>query len=141
VSLDRGHVGFSLPTFSVTVTQDRLTRFNEAIHPGISSDLAERVPLTFLKVLEGEGGSSRKILEAMEVPLQRILHAEQQFDYFAPIRVGETVTVGRRISEIYEKKGGAIEFIVIESQFTDPVGRRLAASRQVIMLRNRTAVR
>ena len=136
MAIDRRHVGYAFPTFKVTVEPDRLAAFARAIgerDPVYSERIA---PLTFMKVLEGEHGSSRKILEVLGVPLTRVLHAEQQFDYVAPILAGQVVTVSRRVVDLYEKKGGAMEFIVIESVFTSEDAEVLGRSRQVVAVRN-----
>ena len=136
MSIDRGFLGFALQKFTVTISQERLACFAEAIgetKPVLDGDI---VTPTFLKVIEGEGGSSRKILDELHVDLKRILHAEQHFEYFLPVRAGDTITVERRVSDIYEKKDGQMEFIVIESSFSDPAGRLAAKSRQVVLLRN-----
>jgi len=136
MAIDRRHVGYLFPPFTVTVEPARLAAFARAIGEGDPA-YAERVaPLTFMKVLEGEHGSSRKILEVLGVPLTRVLHAEQQFDYVAPILAGQVVTVSRRVVDLYEKKGGAMEFIVIESVFTSEDAEVLGRSRQVVAVRN-----
>lgn len=136
MSIDRTFLGFALPELAVTITPERLARFAEAIgetDPAFGRELA---PPTFLKVVEGEGGSSRKILETLQVDLRRILHAEQQFEYFVPIRAGDTITVRRKVADLYEKKGGEMEFIVIESTFTNAAGKLAARSRQIVLVRN-----
>lgn len=136
MSIDRRHVGFSLPKFTVTIAPERLADFALAIgENGVASELA-LAPPTFLKLIEGEGGSSRRILEELEVDLRRVLHAEQQFEYYAPLRVGDSVMVERRVAEIYEKKGGEMEFIVIETDFSDAACKRLALSRQIVLVRH-----
>lgn len=136
MSIDRRHVGFALPTFALTITPERLGCFAEAI--GESNGTLRQViaPPTFLKVIEGEGGSSRRIMEELEVDLRRVLHAEQQFEYFLPIRAGDSITVSRKVAEIYQKKGGEMEFIVIETGFFDAAGQRVALSRQIVLVRH-----
>jgi len=54
----------------------------------------------------------------------------------APILAGQVVTVSRRVVDLYEKKGGAMEFIVIESVFTSEDAEVLGRSRQVVAVRN-----
>lgn len=134
--IDRRHVGFTLAPFKVTVERGRLAAFARAIGESDPQFSAHVAPLTFMKVLEGEHGSSRAILAALEVPLARVLHAEQQFEYAAPIIAGDLVTVSRRVVDLYEKKGGAMEFIVIESVFTGADGGMLGRSRQVVAVRS-----
>lgn len=136
MAIDRRHLDYAFPPFTVTVDPGRLAAFARAIGEH-DPQFSERVaPLTFMKVLEGEHGSSRKILEVLGVPLARVLHAEQQFDYVAPILAGQVVTVSRRVVDLYEKKGGAMEFIVIESVFTSEGSEVLGRSRQVVAVRN-----
>lgn len=136
MGIDRRHVGFALPTFTVSIAPDRLARFAEAIGEAGIAPAGAVAPPTFLKVLEGEGGSSRRILDELGIDLRRVLHAEQQFEYYAPLRVGDSVTVERRVADIYDKKGGEMEFIVIETGFFDTAGERRALSRQIVLVRH-----
>lgn len=136
MAIDRKFLGFALPPFKVTATPERIARFADAI--GERNPLyRERIaPPTFLKVLEGEDNSSRRILDALGVPLPRVLHAEQQFDYLAPVCAGDELLVERRVTDLYDKKGGEMEFIVIETSFTGPSGMLVARSRQIVLVRN-----
>ncbi|MBS0368899.1 MAG: MaoC family dehydratase N-terminal domain-containing protein [Proteobacteria bacterium] len=134
MGIDHRHVGYTLPKFTLTIAPERLAAFAEAI--GEVATGQAMAPPTFLKVIEGEGGSSRRILDELGVDLRRVLHAEQQFEYFAPLRVGDVVTVERKVAEIYEKKGGEMEFIVIETGFFDAAGERRALSRQIVLVRH-----
>lgn len=135
MGIDRRHVGFTLPKFTLSIAPERLAAFAEAIG---ETDFASAtmVPPTFLKVIEGEGGSSRRILDELAVDLRRVLHAEQQFEYYAPLRVGDSVTVERKVAEIYEKKGGEMEFIVIETSFFGTAAECRALSRQIVLVRH-----
>jgi hypothetical protein len=136
MAIDRRHLGHAFPTFQVLIEGERLRRFDEAIGETNASFAPDVAPPTFLKCIEGEHDSSRAILDALEVDLKRVLHAKQEFDYFAPIRAGDCITVDRRVSDIYEKRGGAMEFIVIESVFRNEAGSTVARSRQVVLVRN-----
>lgn len=136
MSVDRSFLGHSLPSFTVTITPERLAKFAEAIGERNPAFARDTLPPTFLKVIEGEGGSSRRILDDLKVDLKRILHAEQQFEYFAPIRAGDTISVQRKVADLYEKKGGEMEFIVIETSFAQASGQVAAISRQIVLIRN-----
>jgi N-terminal half of MaoC dehydratase len=131
--IDRKHIGFRLPPFVSSVDVERLTRFTEAI--GLSEPPAIAPP-TYLKVIEGEHNSSRSILEALGVNLRGVLHVEQEFDYGAPIRAGDEVTVERAVIDIYDRKAGALEFILIESILRNAAGNHVGTSRQLIAVRN-----
>jgi hypothetical protein len=136
MAIDRDFVGYSLPAFAVAATPERIERFAKAIGLPPNNGCA---PPTFLKAIEGEDNSSRRILEAMRVPLARVLHAEQQFEYQAPIRPGDSLRVKRTVTDIYEKRNGEMEFVVIESRIWRHDGTAVGCSRQVILVRNRPA--
>jgi hydroxyacyl-ACP dehydratase HTD2-like protein with hotdog domain len=136
VPIDRRYIGFRLLPFTVLVTSEQLRRFAEAIGyvgPDIDLDLA---PPTYLKVIEGEGNSSRAIVSALQIDLRRILHVEQEFEYHLPIRAGDRVTVERTVSDIHARKGGALEFVVVDSTLHNGDGTSFGRSRQTILVRN-----
>lgn len=136
MTIERHHIGFALPSFKVSVDRARLQLFAAAIGetaPQFSGDIA---PPTFLKALDGENNSSRIILDALQVDLKRVLHAEQHFEYAAPVRAGDCITVERRVLDIFDKKDGALEFIVIESVLSNEARVVVGRTRQIVMVRN-----
>lgn len=137
MGIDRRHVGFALPRISVVVSEERVQEFATAIGETVPVTTSQLIPLTFLKVIEGEGASSRRMVEELGVDLRRILHAEQHFEYLAPLKIGDAISVERRIAEIYEKKGGEMEFVVFESMFFDTSETLVAKSKQIILVRNK----
>jgi hypothetical protein len=134
--IDRKHIGFSLPRFDVTVDQDRLRNFAAAI--GASQDSVESgvAPSTYMKVIEGAGNSSREIVRALGVDLRRVMHVEQEFEYDGQIRAGDHLTVERRVADIYDRKDGALEFVVVHSTILRNSGQSVGRSRQWILIRN-----
>ena len=136
MAIDRQFIGFRLPSFSTTVSTDTLRRFAAAI--GLQGDGRDdaHVPPTFLKVIEGEGNSSRAILAALGVDLTRVLHAEQEFEYHAAYHGGDPLSVERVVSDIYARKGGQLEFIVVDSEIRHAAGELVARTQQVILVRN-----
>jgi len=83
--------------------------------------------------------ASRAIVSALQIDLRHILHVEQEFEYGAPIRAGDCVTVERTVADIYAKKGGALEFVVVDSTLHNGDGASLGRARQTILVRNETA--
>ena len=140
MAIDRAHLGYALPAFAVEITRERIAAFLRAIGMPVASSGSLVAPPTFMKAIEGENNSSRRILETLGVDLRRVLHAEQQFDYASPIRSGDRLLVSRTVTELYDKKNGAMEFIVIESDMRREDGARVGKSRQVILVRNPEAV-
>jgi len=128
--------GYEYPEYEFTVTRAHLERFIAAI--GDKQQGTELIaPPTFQKVIEGQGDSSRKILENLGIDLKRVLHAEQEFDYGEPLSAGDRVTVSRRVSDHYFKKNGTREFLVVESEIrkAEAPQRLVGRSRQVVILR------
>jgi hypothetical protein len=135
VAIDRRHIGFQLSPFTVQVTPERIRAFAEAIGlpAGEHDDIA---PPTYMKVIEGDGNSSRTIVAALQIDLRRILHVEQEFHYTAPIRAGDVLRVDRKVSDISTKKGGALESVVIDSTMHNDAGVCVGTSRQTLLVRN-----
>jgi len=136
MSLDRGKIGYALPEFSVMIGADALARFASAIGEHRVPAESDLIPPTYLKVIEGVGGSSRRIVDALGIDLKRMLHARQEFEYLAPVRAGATIAVVRTVSDIFQKKDGELEFVVIETRFRDAAGTLVALSRQTLLVRN-----
>lgn len=144
--IDRQHVGFTTEASDELVDAWRVKLFCQAIgedDPVHWDPQAAReaglpgcaVPPTFLKALEGEHFSSAAVLKQLQVPVNRVLHAEQTFEYAEPLWVGDRVSVRRRISDIHDKKEGAITFVIVDTDYR--VGdRAVASSRQSILVRN-----
>ncbi|EPZ16257.1 hypothetical protein M622_13595 [Thauera terpenica 58Eu] len=135
MALDRSRIGYCLPAFTVTVEPAALAAFAEAIGDPDPA-CREIAPPTFMKVLEGQDNSSRRIMEALGADLKRILHAEQQFEYVAPIRAGMKVSVARCVADIYDRREGQLEFALIETTFADEEAGVLGRSRQLVLVRN-----
>lgn len=75
-------------------------------------------------------------LEGIGVDLRTILHGEQSFEYHSRAYVGETLTATPKIVDYYEKKGGALEFLVKETAVTRTDGSPVADLKTVIVVRN-----
>jgi acyl dehydratase len=92
-------------------------------------------PPTFLKALESEHCGSAELLKLLGVPVARVLHAEQSFDLHHPVYAGDDVEIHRVISDFYDKRDGAMTFIVIRTTYC--VSQQEAGhSVQTILVRN-----
>jgi acyl dehydratase len=145
--IDRSNIGRVLPPYSVEVEKGRLRFFAKAIgetNPVYTDEQAAReagyrslpVPPTFLFSLEREDSHRFEFLNSLGADLHRVLHGEQSFTYHKVICAGETVTFEPRIVDIYDKKGGALEFIAMETTVKDKTGELVAELRGLIVLRN-----
>ncbi len=85
---------------------------------------------------ELDSGTLEHLLDKLGIPLARLLHGEQSFDYFETVCAGDTITVESRIDDIYDKKNGALEFVVKSSRATNDRGERVAEMKMVVVCRN-----
>ena len=76
-----------------------------------------------------------ELFSLLELDISRILHGSQSFEYFETIYSGDRITVNSRVSDIYDKKQGALEFIVLESSYFNPEGSLVARSENTLVYR------
>jgi acyl dehydratase len=58
-----------------------------------------------------------------------LLHAEQSFAYESTICAGDALTFEEHIADIYEKKNGALVFVVLETRVSNQSGEQVACFR------------
>ena len=145
--IDRRHIGHQLPPFQVEVEKGRLRFFakatgqtdpvyideaaaHDAGHPGLP------VPPTFLFCLEMEAPNPAAIRELLGMDYRSLLHGEQGFSYHAMAYAGDTLTFRQRIEDIYDKKNGALEFVVRKTAVSNQRDELVAELRCVTVVRN-----
>jgi acyl dehydratase len=147
VMIDKQHIGRTTTPQTVDIEKGRLKFFAEAIgetDPVYTDEAAARAagyrslpaPPTFTFCLEMETKSLWDNIAAMKVPVGKILHGSQTFTYHAPICAGDRVTFQTKVSDIYDKKGGALEFIVEDTTAKNQDGVLVADLQRVIVVRN-----
>ncbi len=145
--IDRKHIGTVLPKAVLEIEKGRLRFFAKAIgetDPIYTDEAAAKAagyrslpaPPTFIFAAELDSNTLVPALKGMGVNLQRVLHGEQQYTYHAPICAGDTITIESKFTDIYDKKNGALEFLVKESAVTNQHGTRVADMRFVVVVRN-----
>lgn len=62
---------------------------------------------------------------------ERVLDAGSEYEYFAPIKIGDKITVVSKIAEVFQKDGrlGPMTFQVKEVSFTNQFGQVVATRR------------
>lgn len=144
--LDNSLIGYRSGKRSITVEAGAVRFYAQAIGETdpIYHDVAAarqaglrslRVPPTFLSCLEGLLFETRALLDIAKMDLKRLLHAEQSYVYHAPAFAGDTLTYEPQIVDIYDKKGGALEFLVKETRVTNQDGVHIADLRAALVQR------
>ena len=145
--IDKKHIGLKLTPHTVEIEKGRLRFFAKAIGETdpiyFDEDAAKAagyaslpIPPTFVFCMEMEKSDPFESLEIMEIDLGKVLHAEQSFKYHAPICAGDNLTFESRVSDIYDKKGGALEFVVQDCNVTNQAKTLVAELRSVTVVRN-----
>lgn len=145
--IDRKWIGHELPASTLPIERSRLRFFAKATgqsDPVYTDVEAARAaghadlpaPPTFLFAAELDSGATDQLLQDLGIPLSRLLHGEQGFTWHRGVCAGDTVTVRSRIEDIYDKKGGALEFVIKTSRATNQHDQLVAEMRSVLVCRN-----
>ncbi|MBN8937875.1 MAG: MaoC family dehydratase N-terminal domain-containing protein [Rhizobiales bacterium] len=95
------------------------------------------IPPTYLFCLEMmDNDKPFEFLEALNIDLSRVLHGEQSFSYHAPVVVGDTLTFQSEVTDVTDKKGGALTFVGVRTKVTNQAGRHVADTTRTIVVRN-----
>lgn len=98
------------------------------------------VPPTYLFCLElMDNERPFEFLTDLNIDLARVLHGEQRFIYHAPVVVGDTLTFKSRVTDVADKKGGAMTMVIVETEVTNQDGVRVADTARTIVVRNQGA--
>jgi acyl dehydratase len=146
MTLDRSAIGRELPGETLLVTRSRLRSFARATGQDdpvyTDVDAAQQaghrdlpVPPTFLFSIELEAPDPFRSLADLGVDLRAVLHGEEEFRYHRMAYAGDELTARSRFTDIYEKKGGALQFLVKETAVTDQDGALVATLRSTTVIR------
>lgn len=144
--LDKTRIGMRLPTLSCVADARQLRFFAKATgetNPVYFDEKAAQeagfpglpLPPTFLFTLEFEQPGS-EWRQAIGLQQARILHGEQSFSYHRMAYAGDILNFESHIADIYEKKAGALEFVIRVARVTNQRGEHVADLRSVIVQRN-----
>ena len=145
--IDKKHIGYAPPPILWDVEKGRIAFFAKVIgltDPIHTDEVAAKAagyrgivaPPTFIFGAPGDSGETMKLIETLEIDLGKVLHGEQRFDYHAPVCAGDTLRFESKVSDIYDKKGGALEFVVNGTKVTNQLGEHVADLHSVIVVRH-----
>jgi acyl dehydratase len=145
--IDRKHIGYTPPPILWDVEKGRIAFFAKVVgltDPIYTDEAAAKAagyrgivaPPTFIFGAPGDSGETMKLIETLEIDLGKVLHGEQRFDYHAPVCAGDTLRFQSKVSDIYDKKGGALEFVVNDTRVTNQLGEHVADLHSVIVVRH-----
>lgn len=140
-------IGKVYPSFTAEIEKGRLRSFAKAIgetDPIYTDEDAARAagyaslpaPPTFPYCLAMDAGQSFNILADMDVPMTKAVHGAQGFVYKKAICAGDVITGTQKITNIFEKKGGALVFIEAVIEMVNQSGDSVCDLQSTIVVRN-----
>jgi acyl dehydratase len=146
---DKGAIGKSGKPFRMPIEWGKVREFARAIKDPnrayFDLELAQReyggvpIPVTFL--MTSAFWQDEESMPAVHFDLGRVLHGEQEFEFFKPIHVGDVLTGVTRVADVYDKtggRGGTMTFTVLETTYTNNKGEQVAVARSVIVETGKT---
>ncbi len=142
MAVDQSWIGRTGEPIVMHVERGKIREFAKAIKDDDPLYLDEAVatreaggivpPITFLETVRLWDDGRGRVRPPLDV--RRTLHGEQEYEFFAPIHVGDVLTAKMRIADFYEKpgkRGGTMKFVVIETEFTNQHAKVVARARAV----------
>ncbi len=145
--IDKKHIGYAPAPILWDVEKGRIAFFAKVIgltDPIHTDEAAAKAagyrgivaPPTFIFGAPGDSGETMKLIETLNIDLGKVLHGEQRFDYHAPVCAGDTLRFQSKVSDIYDKKGGALELVVNDTRVTNQLDEHVADLHSVIVVRH-----
>ncbi len=142
--LDKSLKGRALSPHSLMVERGRLIFFAKAtgqrdpVYTDVSAALAAGhpdlpVPPTFLFCLCMDSPTFAEFHTLLGMDMPRILHGEQSFTYHTMAHAGDLLTFEPKIEDVFDKRGGALEFAVRATRVTNARGEQVADLKEVLV--------
>jgi len=116
--------------FATAIKDDDPIYFDEAYASKEAGGIMP--PVTFLQTVSHWDDGRGRV--GLPFDLKRVLHGEQEYEFLAPIHVGDVLTAVSRIVDVYEKpgkRGGSMNFAVTETTYTNQRGEMVVRAKHV----------
>ncbi|MGI5133001.1 FAS1-like dehydratase domain-containing protein [Pseudonocardia sp. CA-107938] len=84
-------------------------------HPDVAAPPSFPAVVESLAIAERRRQGTPDILETIGADFRYLLHGEQRFAYAGLMYAGEDVEAQTQVVDFYDKRGGLLEFVVLES--------------------------
>lgn len=146
--IDRSIIGQEADGETLLISRSRLRQFAKATgqtDPVYTDlDAAKQaghrdlpVPPTFFFGIDLEAPDPFAMIADLGVDLRTVLHGEQEFTYHQMAYAGDELTTRSRVVDVYDKKGGLLEFLVRDIAVTNQDGAQVATMRNTLVAQNR----
>jgi len=142
--IDKSLVGRTGKPFTMPIEWSKVREFARAIRDPnplyFDPELAKKevggipIPPTFLQV--AAFWQDAESVPTASFDIRRILHGEQEFEFYQPIYVGDVLTGTARIADVFEReggRGGKMTFMVTEIEYKNQQGEKVAVARGTLI--------
>lgn len=155
---DKSKLGYEFPSHCLEVEKGKIAEFAmavaqkdipEKINPIYTDDTAAKqagypgiiIPPTFpTSVMVRNGGGLMGVVNALGIDLGRLLHREEEYEYFGSVCAGDTLTCTMKVVDMYDKAkeempGQALEYTVVETEMKNQRGELVIKARSTLVER------
>lgn len=155
---DKSKLGMEFPSYSMKVAPNKIAEFAAAVAQkedsqhikDIYHDVAaaknagfENIPIppTFpISFVFWTGGGLMATVNALGADLSKLLHSEEEYEYFAPICAGDVITRKMKVVDMYERgkkerKGWYVQVTVLETELINQRGELVVRARTTFVER------
>ena len=144
--IDKKLIGKQYPDISFTIEKQRLRFFSKATSQTDPIYFNEKIakqkgypsivaPPTFLTTVGYEKDNPYDFLDELGIEIDRVLSAGQNYIFYNLIFAGDLISMKSRISDIYDKKSGKLQFVEISSEFYNQKATKVAKSISTLVYR------
>jgi acyl dehydratase len=150
---DRSRLGMEFPAYTFTIEKDKIIEFaiavsqkdsKEQINPIYYDDEAAKkagyrgipIPPTFpICSFFWTGGGLIGTVKILGIDLNRLLHREEEYEYFGSIYAGDVITRKMKVIGMFKKGSGnrVVEATVLETDFINQRGELVLKARSRLM--------
>jgi len=142
---NRALIGKETPTVVAEVKAEETVPFAEALgdlNPlYVDEEAAKKskfgsllAPPTFPVTLAA-GTMDPNLFFELELNFASIVHGEQEFEYFKPLKVGQKITIEGKVADITERqeRNGTLDVVVLETTGYDEAGEKIYIARGTLL--------
>lgn len=155
---DKSKLGYEFPAHRLEVEKGKIAEFAmavaqkdapEKVNAVYTDETAARqagypgiiIPPTFPTcVMFRTGGGLMGVVNALGIDLGRLLHTEEEYEYFGSVCAGDELTCTMKVVDMYDKarednSGQSREFTVLETQMRNQRGELVIKARSTMVER------
>jgi acyl dehydratase len=150
---DKSKIGMEFPVYTYTVEKDKIVEFALAVSQKDNRDQIKQIycdeetaknagyhgiptPPTFPTCsFFWTGGGLMGTIEALGIDLGRLLHREEEYEYFNSIHAGDVITRKMKVTDILKKgrRERTLDITILETECINQRGELVLKSRTTLM--------